>query len=53
MTTLTAVEVFCSNVNCHSTRVHGEPRFIGEDGGAGGRWQCLSCRKWTIRIPSA
>lgn len=48
-----SIEVFCSNRNCPNVLYNGVPRFVGEDGGLGGRWQCLKCHKWTTRAPAA
>lgn len=52
MTVTVAIKVYCENARCHAVIVSGNARFIGLDGGLGGRWQCVSCKRWTERLPT-
>lgn len=49
-----AVEVHCTNRSCGYVVRNKRPRFIGEDYGRGGRWQCRQCGEFTVRgvLPS-
>lgn len=43
------IEVFCSNDRCAKYIRTGKRRYIGMDGGLGGKWQCANCNQWTFR----
>jgi hypothetical protein len=43
------VEVHCENDRCPKYLRTRKRRFIGMDGGLGGRWQCANCNQWTHR----
>lgn len=48
---MTVEEIFCENKRCpHAlTSKDRRPRFIGENWGGGGRWQCKSCSGFVTR----
>lgn len=47
-----SIKVFCPNNFCPKYLHDHNRRFIGEDGGLGGKWQCSRCNKWTERAPT-
>lgn len=43
------LEVLCSNDRCPKYARTRKRRYIGMDGGKGGKWQCANCNQWTFR----